>query len=251
MYDDIAQSLTRLGLTEREATVYVALLQVGEATGHELAATVGIPRASTHDVLEHLSQMGLVTPYVEQEQKRFSAEPPERLLTMLHLQKREMLMREEYAERILPRLAAVHRWHDAKPRIRYIEGMTGLRNMQREYELQEGDVIQLVGYDAFLALEEKKVTQEHRALLQQKPRRVRSLLVTDRALPMAAPGHEIRRVSPALLEVMGEVTVWGDRVLLLSYAGGLIAVEVASPAIATAVRGALELAWKASESFMT
>lgn len=251
MIDELSHELLRLGFSEREALVYVVLLRRGSASGHELTSDVGLPRATVHDTLESLSRMGLATPYVEKEQKRFSAEPPERLLTMLHLQRRECVMREEYAERLLPRLAAVHHADDNKPRIRYIEGINGLRNMQREYELYEGDIIQLVGYDAYCALEDRKTSQEHRALLQHRPRRVRTMLVTDAPVPAAGTLAEIRRVSPAIVEALGEVTVWGDRVIMFSYAGGIIAIEISSPAIAGTVRAALELAWKTSEQLQT
>lgn len=249
MFDDVARELTRLGFSEREAAVYVALLRMGEAGGNELASEVGLPRASVYDTLESLGRMGLVTAFVEKEQKRFSAEPPERLLTMLHLQRRECAMREEYAERVLPRLAAVHRAHDTKPRIRYIEGINGLRNMQREYELYEGDIIQLVGFDAYSALEDRKMSDEHRSLLQHRPRQVRTMLVTDRPVPAGGPSVEIRRVSPSIVQALGEVTVWGDRVIMFSYAGNIIAVEIASAAIAGTMKAALELAWKTAEGW--
>lgn len=244
---EMAREVMRLGFSEKEAAVYVALLQLGEAGVNDIARASGVHRASTYDTLESLGKMGLVTAYTEKEQRRFSAEPPERLLSVLHLQRRELAMREAFAERLLPRLAAVHTVHDAKPRIRYIEGINGLRNMQREYELCEGDIIQLVGFDAFCALEDRKMTGDHRAMLHRVPRRVRTMLVTERQLPSPGPGAEIRQVSPALVQAMGEVTVWGDRVILFSYANGIIAIEITSSAIASTVRAALELAWKTAE----
>lgn len=248
MFDDLGRELKRLGFTDKESSVYLALLRFGDTGVNDIAQTAGVTRASTYDTLEGLGRMGLVTAYVENEQRRFSVEPPERLLTVLHLQRREVEVREEYAERLLPRLTAFHSSHETKPRIRYIEGIDGLRNMQREYEMHEGDIIQLVGYDAFRALEEKKMSREHRDMLHRTPRRVRTMLVTDGELPPAQSGAELRRVSPSLVQAMGEVTVWGDRVILFSYAGGIIAVEIRSPAIAGTLRAALELAWKATEA---
>lgn len=247
MMNDMVRDVMRLGFTEREATVYIALLQQGAAGVQDIAQAANVSRASTYDTLDALGKLGLVTAYTEKEQRRYSAEPPERLLSVLHLQRRELVMREAHAERLLPRLAAMHTTHDAKPRIRYIEGVNGLRNMQREYEVYDGDILQLVGYDAFCALEERKMSEDHRAMLHRTPRRVRTMLVTDRPLPPPGPGATLRRVSPSLVQAMGEVTVWGDRAILFSYQGGIIAVEVASPAIAGTLRAALELAWKATE----
>ncbi len=250
MFEDLAHDLVRLGFSEKEAAVYVALLRVGNAAAPEVAERAGISRSSTHDVLEHLGRMGLVTAYVEKEQHRFSAEPPERLINVLHLQRRELETREQLAQRLLPRLAAVHTSHAAKPKIRYIEGIDGLRNMQREYECYEGDIMQLVGYDAFMALEDRQMSREHQQALTGQQRKVQAIHVTDRRPEFPhLPGVEVRYISPALLDVKGEVDVCGDRVLLFSYVSGIIAIEILSPSIANTVRAALELAWRGAEKF--
>lgn len=250
MFDDLAHELMRLGFSEKEAAVYVALLRVGNASAPDVAENAGINRPSTYDVLEQLGRMGLVTAYTEKDQRRFSAEPPERLLNVLHLQRRELETREQLASRLLPRLAAVHTTHAAKPKIRYIEGIDGLRNMQREYECCEGDILQLIGYDAFAALEDRHMSREHQQVLTAQRRRVRAIHVTDRQREFPnLPDMEVRRVSPALMDVKGEVDVIGDRVLLFSYSGGIIAIEITSPTIANTVRATLELAWHAAEKF--
>ncbi|MEK7458957.1 MAG: hypothetical protein AAB663_00970, partial [Patescibacteria group bacterium] len=58
-------------------------------------------------------------------------------------------------------------------------------------------------------------------------------------------------VSPSVLHVEGEVTVWHDRVVLFSYTNGIIAIEISSKTIADTVRGILELAWFAAEKLKT
>ena len=194
-----------------------------------------------------------MTAYTEAGQRRFSAEPPERLLTVLSLQRREVSTREDVASRLLPRLLAIGAQHNAKPKIRYIEGIDGLRNMQREYECQEGYIIQLIGYDAYRAIEDRHMTDEHHEALSSKGKnRIRSIIVTDMNILFSKLANvEYRRVSPSVLHVEGEVTVWHDRVVLFSYTNGIIAIEISSKTIADTVRGILELAWFAAEKLKT
>lgn len=253
MFDDLIREIVRLGFSDKEAAVYVALLRLGNACAPEIAEAAGLSRPTTHDTLEHLGRAGLATAYVEQEQRKFSAEPPERLLNVLHMQRREVSLREDIASRLLPRLVAVSTSNTAKPKIRYIEGIDGLRNMQREYECVEGDIIQLVGYDAYHAVEDRSMTSAHHDALNREGRnRIRSLFVTEKAVPTSGPANvEYRRISPSVINVQGEVTVWQDRVILFSYANGIIAIEIASKTIADTVRGILELAWFAAEKLKT
>lgn len=252
MYTDLARDLVHLGFSEREATVYIAVLKAGVATAPKVVEATGISRPTTHDTLDALGQMGLVTAYMEDGERRFSAEPPERLLNVLRLQRREVELRELHAERLLPQLAAVHTTHAGKPKIRYIEGIDGVRNMQREFEARDEDTIQLVGYDTFCAISDRRLTRDHHQVLQDRKGTIRSMLVTNKEIATPPiPGLEIRLVPASFFDVHGEVSVCGDRVLLFSYANGFIAIEIISPTIAGTLRAALELAWKAAEQLGT
>ncbi len=253
MFDELIRDVIRLGFTDKEATVYVALLRMGSAAAPDIAEATGLNRPTAHDTLEHLGRAGLVTAYVEHDQRRFSAEPPERLLNVLHLQRREVSMREDIASRLLPRLVAIGSTNAAKPKIRYIEGIDGLRNMQREYECVDGDILQLVGYDAYRAIEDRGMTDDHHeALTGGGKNHIRSMVVTDSEVAFPKLSNvEFRRISPSVINVQGEVTVWHDRVVLFSYANGIIAIEIASKTIADTLRGILELAWFAAEKLKT
>ena len=70
-------------------------------------------------------------------------------------------------------------------------------------------------------------------------------MVTDRVVDFSdVPLAETRVVPPSVIAVAGEMSVCEDRVLLLSYQGGLIAIEIRSQTIADVCRASLELAWR-------
>lgn len=237
--------LVRIGFSDKEASVYVLALERGKTTAQEIADAAGLARASTYDVLEALSRKGLVTPYAVDGQRRYLAEPPERVLSILHGERRAVDERISELELLLPKLSAIRNAQDEKPRIRYVEGFDGLRTMQREFESSDGDIIQLVGYDAFLALHDISSTRTHRKAIARTDRNVRSIIVTDRKVNFAdVPSATARVVPPSVITAAGEMSVCEDRVLLLSYQGGLIAIEIRSQAIADACRATLELAWR-------
>ncbi len=243
MIDALARDLARIGFSDKEARVYIALLRLGSGGAQEAADAAGVNRASTYDVLETLVKRGLVTPILESGQRRFMAEPAERVLSIVHAQRRELEGRLIEAEALYPKLAAFQRLGGAKPCVRYVEGVDGLRSLQREYEAQSGDIIQLVGYDAFLALHDPRATREHRDVMGE--RHLRAIAITEREVDFSRyAGLEVRVVPPTFVSAAGEMTVCGDRVSLFSYTQGIIAIEIQSVAIADTCRATLELAWR-------
>jgi len=82
--------LTVAGLTNWEAQVYEALLQIGETTTGPLVNKAKVPQSKIYAILEMLSQKGLVTHIQKNGVKHFNPAPSSRLLT-LYKQKEEEL----------------------------------------------------------------------------------------------------------------------------------------------------------------
>lgn len=243
--DDLLYQLGRLGFSDKESAVYLSCLQHPGASVSDVAKWAQVNRATAYPVLETLCSRGLVTSVVREGGDRvFRAEPPERLLTLLRVQHAEMQERLRGAESLLPRLDAFFNARNEKPKIRYIEGLDGLRAMRQEHERYEDDIIQMVGYDAFLLLHDPRDSRAHRSALGQAQRRVRSILVTAQPVTFP-PGVPIEHVtvSPDFLSADGEISVSGDRVVLFSFKDRILAVEITSRAIAQTMRASLELAW--------
>jgi len=54
------KSLTNIGLTEKQAKLYIALLSLGEATVLQIAAAASIKRPTAYLILEQLDEMGFI-----------------------------------------------------------------------------------------------------------------------------------------------------------------------------------------------
>lgn len=240
--DDLVVGLLRLGFKQQEAEVYVALLGQGSATAGFLAQKTGIPRTTTYGLLRVLVKQGLVTE-VQHKERIFMAESPDRIRSLLSYQIRELEQKRSLADQLMMRLQVFHNTAGAKPKIRYIESIQGLRIMQQEYESRNGDLIQIMNYDRFMAIHDPQLDQVHQAELKQKNRHIRTILVTDRTHVNLPKNFEVILVPTALAPIEGEMTVCEDRLVLFAYAPNFIAVEIQSQAIASTAQGALELAW--------
>jgi predicted transcriptional regulator len=245
MMDDLLKGLKNIGLEEKEGRVYLALLSHPGSSVPFIAAEASIPRGTCYDVLEELLERGFVTESEGEHGKRYFPQSPEHLLTLLKIEEQKLGERMRETASFVPMLTVLYNPKGPQPRVRYKEGMKGLRELQKEYEAMDGDLLQLVGLDAFLALHDPGVTNEHRSEMVEHSRHIRSIIFTSHPekIPLL-PNIETRILPNELFAVMGEMTVCGDRVAFFSYEKDMIALEIHSPAIAGTCRAALELAWK-------
>ena len=75
--------LSRIGLSENEAEVYLTLLKLGPLSAYAIAQRSGIYRPHVYDKLDTLIQKGLVSYVKEGKKKIFSPAPPSKVLDYL------------------------------------------------------------------------------------------------------------------------------------------------------------------------
>ena len=244
MTSDLQQALVTLGFSERDAAVYLALLRFGQSGAPQLALATGVPRASCYDILEHLAARGLARCVQDGDQRIFVAEPPERLQTYLQLQAQEMQGRLSALDRLMPQLVSLSGDGGVRPRVRLLATEDDLRQARQEFFNSGEPLLQVVGYDAFKKIRSERSRREQFQELKTKKTRGRIMYVTDEPVEDIDWGFEVRRISPSLLDVPGEISVYADRTALFSYANGLVGVDIVSGPIAATCKAVLELAWR-------
>ncbi len=112
--------LAKIGLENKKADVYLALLQLGSASVLEISKKSGIKRPTTYDILQDLLNKKLISQSFQGKKKVFTAENPDNLKWMIQEQ-------ENIVERILPELRSYFNIAKEKPRVRYYEGTEGIK----------------------------------------------------------------------------------------------------------------------------
>ncbi|HCC23356.1 TPA: hypothetical protein DF272_04260 [Candidatus Falkowbacteria bacterium] len=125
------KELQDFGLSQKEAMVYVAALELGRATVQQIAAKSKVNRATTYVQLESLKGQGLVTQIIQDKKTFFVPERPEKVLGLLEKQKNDILFKEKEFNKILPNLKAIYNVDEDVPEVRYYEGEDAV-NMYRE-----------------------------------------------------------------------------------------------------------------------
>jgi sugar-specific transcriptional regulator TrmB len=132
-YQELVGSVSRFGLTEREARLYLSLLRQGRATARELAREAGLDRVLGYRMLDSLRIRGVVEVTAERPRK-YAAVPPRALFERALRERGAQLALDQtlattLAEQ-LPRLA--REVDDAAPRFQVLQGTPSIFAYLRE-----------------------------------------------------------------------------------------------------------------------
>ncbi len=85
-----------LGLSENEAAIYLYLLKNGQKPVQKIAKGTKLSRVTVYSAIESLSNLGLVSNLQKGKRKLFTAEPPERVISIAenNLKKMESTVKE-------------------------------------------------------------------------------------------------------------------------------------------------------------
>ncbi len=245
--------LKHLGLSDKEASVYLASLELGPAPVQDISHKSKINRATTYVMIESLSARGLMSTFVRGKKRFYAPESPDRLLSILRLQRKELEEKENEFQKALPMLFALYNAEGAKPQIRYLEGPEGLATVRQSFEKLEGEFVQIISFDDALASRElANGRQTHINNLKNEKAPHRILAVMDNPNPEAVPEigvGEWRIIPSSEFPIHGDITVRGNHVFLFSYRTAVLAVIIVSKEIAESVRALFNLAWKGAESY--
>jgi len=120
------KDLVEYGLSEKEATVYLTLLEMEMAPVNKISKKAKINRSTVYVILDNLTQKGLVSTSDKAGVQQFIASSPE----VLALKARESFSKhnliKEKIENIVPNLKGLSKGIKTKPIIKVFEGPEGL-----------------------------------------------------------------------------------------------------------------------------
>ncbi|MFA6587921.1 MAG: helix-turn-helix domain-containing protein [Patescibacteria group bacterium] len=115
----LEQILKQYGLNEKEAKVYLAILELGTCTVLELSKKSELKRPTVYRILDELKSKGLVATTPKEDKLFYSAEKP--LLILEDLERKSKLIKNS-----LPVLEALFNRGSQKPKVKFYEGRQGL-----------------------------------------------------------------------------------------------------------------------------
>ncbi len=117
----LEHTLQAIGLSEKEARVYLAGLALGPSTAQLIAAKATVNRPTTYIMIESLMKRGLISAFEKGKKRHFTAAPPEQLLAVLAHEREDISKKESAVKAALGEIREASR--TAKAAVRVYEGV--------------------------------------------------------------------------------------------------------------------------------
>jgi len=128
------KQLEELGLSEKEARVYLALLELGSVPVRDVVKQAKIKRPTAYVVLDSLLERGLINMIDRRGVRIYNSAPPKKLIEYLKIKSDEYSGLADTAKKLLPGLKSLQKKQKeetVKPKVEVFEGS---REMKSVYE---------------------------------------------------------------------------------------------------------------------
>ncbi len=250
----LISDLEELGLTEEEAKVYLAVLELGGSYVSVIAKKAGVHRVGCYHTLGNLVKKGVVSTFTKNNIKYFAVESPRILVNQTE-------ERFNKAQKLLPELLSITNALAYKPKIQYYEGMQGIKNI---FEDTLSAKEELLGYTNLTDLP-KVIPEDY--LRDYAKRKIDQGIKTRMLSPISKEAlaylkhyypkgfdHnlvEIFFVNPKEFMFEYEINIYENRVSIVSLnPDELMGLIIESPVYAKTQRSIFNLAWLGATAFV-
>lgn len=246
----IDKDLQALGLNEKEAKVYLASLELGQATVQNIAAKASIKRPTTYFIIESLMDRGLMSSFYQGKRQYFLAETPERIADVIDKEISDLEIRKESFKRLLPQLQSINNRDKTKPVVKYYEGKEGVLKMVEEHVKTSRGQLAYTAYsrdvvDDFVNSNELSTINKDR--LGNKIR-VKTIYTWTKDTLHTDGYSERAKLSPEEFPITCDIAMYEDKLRIASLKDRFVGVVIEDKEIAKSFRAIFDLAWKWTQS---
>jgi len=245
--------LQQLGLTNEEAKVYLACLEIGGSPVSVIAKKAGVHRVSCYHTIENLIKKKLLSEYNKNNVKYYAPESPNQIQKLAE-------EKVNIAKGLIPQLSSIINTYGFKPKIRFYEGKDGIERVFSESLESKGEILSFsnlrIMLDLFPELFEE-ITQE------KFSKKIKTRILSPNTLDNAKmlEKHLPKEYDKNLLEVLlvnknqflfeNEILIFGNKVGIVSLKKEeLLGLIVESPTFARSMKAVFDLAWLGATAFV-
>lgn len=243
----LIKDLQNTGLSEKEAKVYLASLELGQSNINQLAKKSEVKRTTIYDLLASLKEKGLISETKKGKKTLYFAEDPRALLNRLE-EKKTVL------SKIMPQLLSVTNLLSQKPSIRFFEGIEGIKEVYKDtlnYPNQE--ILAWASEDATKHFEVDWLWNYY--VLKRVENRIWERTIAPNVKYMEKlktydPKHlrKIKLINPEKFLIDAEINLYGKRNIGIMAFKEKIGLIIESPTIFTTLKSIFEICWGENEN---
>ena len=243
----LLKQLADIGLSEKESRVYLALLPLRDVGSSKLIIATGLHRQFVYDSLERLEGLGLAKHVIQNGRKKFSANPPLRLLSIVE---EKRLAAQNIARQLQERYSAKH-----EQDFEVFQGENAF--LMHQFDMlerveQDQEALAICGpTERFLATLGDGEMDEFERLRIEKGLRVRYIGME----PMRERLTEMRtwrklwefRIFPGQSTGLVDTDIWPDNITFNIFGDPILSFTITNKAVAEGYREFFESLWNLSK----
>lgn len=216
---------------------------MGPASVQDIAKKARVSRVTTYAVIESLAAQALMSSVEKGKKKMYVSEAPERLVSFVHNRVRSMQATLQEIESSLQELKLIQRGE--KPIVRLFEGAEGIRAIQDDMLKTSPDVIFEMGnLDAIRSVFQHDELKPFKEELDRRKIRTQAIYLTPKNVSHIPRESSTARFLPNdEFSFDGDVTVYDNKVALMTFRGKVIGVLIESVELAQTMKEIFHLAW--------
>ncbi len=243
--DKLLEIIEQCGLDTSEAKTYLALLELGSGTHHDIAKISGLNRTATYGVIERLQEKGIVSTVKKVRKTVLSPIKPQRLL---HIQKEHVVALEKHIDELNYLFTSIRK----EPYVTFYTGQKGLKTVLDMIVTEAKEVLIYGDGDAFnRSAPELSEHYSHK----RKIRGIASKMLLKATPATIATAEKNRktntaqsklvqiRLIPAGYSIVGGFDVFNEKVVMYSYDETNAVVVVDSVIVSRMMRSIFEMLW--------
>lgn len=238
--------LTQLGLNEKSASVYLALLELGSATVQEVAEKASVKRTSIYNFLEELTKLGLITQIQEKHKTILIAENPNILKQRAREKEKEAEMYVQNIDQIVPSLLNIYNLPGEKPKMKFYRGIEGIKKAYHDTLLAGETIYAFSDYEKMM----EAMTFEHMVgyANERTKREIKFYSIgpggqwAKKAIALSKKQKRQMKINNQL-KFDTEINIYGNKVALISFRRPYAAAIIEDRAIAQTLKSIWQVMW--------
>lgn len=239
--------LEKIGLSEKEASIYLHLLKVDNNSVADIAKHTKINRTTVYPVLEQLMKKEFVEEIKEGGKIFYKARTPERIESYLQEQKIKIEEQTHEARDIIPQLKGVMRQEGERPVIEYHEGRDAIVNAikTRNFDPKDKDYFYTIyPRDRIEKLFTEKELQLARSIRINKDIRSKSIYTYNKGEYAPDNTGDRIRIDSRDYPIKADISVHGDTIHIHTLGEHLGSIYIKSLDVADTFRTLFRIAFK-------
>jgi len=237
------KTLKNAGLTNNEAMVYRALLELGPSLAGQISRKTGLHRRTVYDVTEMLIKKGLIGYILQNNRRLFQASSPEKFLDILK-------EKENSINNILPEMMSLFSQTKEKEETNFYKGREGLKTVLEDQLSGNTKEILILGasplayeiFEFYFKWFDKR----------RKEKKIKSKIIFNKEKSskkkIKVPYSEIKYLPQQYSSPLA-VNIYGDKVAIILWGKeNPIAIVIKNQEISKGYKKYFELMWKIAKN---